>query len=119
MDDKQKQVLLDLVMETYRLRNFASSFTTNVKEDRLLRRSKNVFSRFDKHFKEDLQEMGIEVLDFTGKPYDIGLPVQPINLEDFSVDEPLFIEMMIEPVIKEYGTANILKTGVVALNSAK
>lgn len=110
-----KSPLLDLVVETYRLRTLAKSLSSHTDDVRLSKRATNALSRFDKHFFDNLKLLGMEVLDFTGTIYDIGLPVHPINLEDFSSEDTLIIEMMIEPVVKEFGTANILKPGVVAL----
>ncbi len=111
--------LLDVVIEAYRLRMLTQSLSSHTTDIRLSKRAVNALSRFDKHFMESLKSLGMEILDFTGAAYDIGLPVHPINLEDFSPETPLVIDMMIEPVIKEYGTANILKPGVVALARAE
>lgn len=110
--------LLDIVVEAYRLCAITKSISMHITDNRLSKRTANGISRFEKHFKESLKVLGVEMLDFTGYAYDIGLPVHPINLEDFSADDHLIIDMMIEPVIKEYGTANILKPGIVALAKA-
>lgn len=120
MENKEQMAsLLNLAVEAYRLRSFTEGVSSCLMDARLSKRAINVFTRFDKHFTESLASLGIELLDFTGRTYDIGLPVHPINLDDFSAEESLVIEMMIEPVIKEYGTPHILKPGVVALAHTK
>ena len=54
---------------------------------------------------------GLRVIDLTGQPYSVGLPVQAMNLEEFDENEPLLISQTIEPVIMMDGC--VLKTGVV------
>ena len=111
----EKEVWVNLAAEAYRMRCFAKGIAEKSEEPRLARRASNAVTRFDKHFVENLKKLGLELLDFTGQDYETGLPVQPVNLQDFAPDEPLVIETMLEPSIKEYGTANMLKVGVAAL----
>lgn len=61
------------------------------------------------------QIFGVEVLDFTGAEFEIGLPVEPINLADFAAEEILFVAAMIEPTIKIAGTTEIVKRGAAVL----
>ena len=56
----------------------------------------------------------LNVLDLTGQPYSVGLPVQAMNLDKFDENEPLIIMQTIEPVIMMDG--RILKTGVVMVD---
>ena len=59
----------------------------------------------------------LTVLDLTGQPYSVGLPVQAMNLEEFDEDESLIVEQTIEPVIMLGG--RVLKTGMVMVNSVR
>lgn len=45
----------------------------------------------------------LRVLDLSGQPYSVGLPVQAINIEEFDEDEALVITQTIEPVIMMAG----------------
>ena len=60
---------------------------------------------------------GLTCLDFTGQPYDVGMAVQAMNLDEFEDDEPLIITQMIEPVIMCDG--QLLKVGMVMLGQMR
>lgn len=61
--------------------------------------------------------LGVEILSYEGMDYDIGLPVDPLNLEDFEEGQELFIETMLEPVIKKQGTSEVIRNGKAILGS--
>jgi len=115
IDDTSKTEMINLIVEAYRLRNFTTNLVKHTNDIRLIKRASNIITRFDKHFLGTLHSFNLELLDFTGHVYETGLPVHPINLADFEAEEILVIEAMIEPVIKESNSANILKPGVVVL----
>ena len=78
------------------------------------------FERLNKKVCTVLQdELNVELLDFTGSQYEEGLPLEPMNIEDFEGVDDLVIVNMIEPVVKEKGTSNILRNGKVILAEAK
>ena len=56
---------------------------------------------------------GLTCLDLTGQPYDVGMAVQAMNIDEFDEDEPLVIRRMIEPVIMCGG--RVMKTGMAML----
>ena len=56
---------------------------------------------------------GLSCLDLTGQPYDVGMAVQAMNIDEFDEDEPLMITRMIEPVILCGG--RVMKTGMAML----
>ena len=55
----------------------------------------------------------ISIVDLTGEDYDPGMAVTPLNIEDFSLDDDLVVDKMIEPIILIDG--NLKKTGTVML----
>ena len=57
----------------------------------------------------------IEEID-SGTEYDTGMSVNPLNIEDFSADDSLQIEQMIEPIIMK--DASLVRTGTVILRRA-
>lgn len=78
------------------------------------------FERLNKKVCTVLQdELNVELLDFTGSQYEEGLPIEPMNIEDFEGVDDLVIVNMIEPVVKEKGTSNILRNGKVILAESK
>lgn len=76
------------------------------------------FSRQYEYFSDRVNRAvssaGLTVRDLTGQAYNIGLPVQAMNLGEFDEDEPLIITQTIEPVIILDG--RVLKTGLVMVD---
>ncbi len=66
-----------------------------------------------KKMEESLEEGGLRIVNVEGQPYDPGMAVTPVNIEDFDVDVPLVVSRMLEPIIME-GTA-LAKMGRVTL----
>lgn len=88
--------------------------------DRQISKINSLCDRMDKVIKNYCDELQIEMLDYSGIEYEIGLPVDPLNLDDFEEkDIKLYINMMIEPVIKEKGTSVIIHNGKVILSDKK
>ena len=61
-----------------------------------------------------LDEAGLKLVDYEGHPYDSGIPVTPLNLDDFVEDDVLYISQMIEPIIID-SNGNVVHTGTVSL----
>lgn len=61
-----------------------------------------------------LTESGLSLVDYEGHAYDSGIPVSPINLDDFSEEDVLYISQMIEPVIVDLNGC-VVHTGTVSL----
>lgn len=61
-----------------------------------------------------LDEAGLKLVNYEGQLYDSGIPATPINLDDFSEDDILYISQMIEPIIID-SNGNVVHTGTVSL----
>jgi len=59
----------------------------------------------------------LRLVDCEGRPYDPGMAVVPINIDEFSEGEPLVIEQMLEPIIMDDG--GIVKQGTVLLGRVR
>ncbi len=110
---------IDYVVEAWRLNTFMNELVNKISESQIKKRGINKLSTFQKHTDSAMKKMGIEILDFTGVEYEIGLPVNPINLSDYPGEEVLIIEMMMEPVIKKSGSADIIRRGTVVVGRKK
>ena len=106
--------VVDLLSESWRLNQFTKKLS-NLANEKLKKKILNQVARFDKHFQAATEEFGLEVLDFTGADFETGLPVMPINLADFTAEENLFVEAMLEPTIKVANSAEIIKRGAAVL----
>lgn len=80
-----------------------------------LKRVEMAYSRIDKKIRSYCDFLQIEILDCEGMDYDIGLPVDPLNLEDFNEGTELFIETVLEPIIKVKGQSTVIRNGKVIL----
>ena len=71
------------------------------------------YGYFSSRVRQAMSAAGMTCLELTGQPYDVGMPVQAVNLDEFGEEEPLIITQMIEPVILCDG--RVMKTGMVTL----
>ena len=60
-----------------------------------------------------LEDANLRVLTLEGQPYDPGMAVTPLNIDDFEVNDDLYVLQMIEPIIMQ--DDNVIKTGTVIL----
>lgn len=109
-----------LIVETWRLRMAIIQESRFIQDAKSINRLRNQMTRFDKHYFPGVLDIGLEVLDFSGKIYDPGLPINPINLADFQdEDDKLMIEFMMEPVIKIKNSPDIIHKGIAVLGRIK
>ena len=102
--------LADYAAEGWRLCQYTKALVSKVLNPQIQKRGMNQVKRFDKHSTAALEKLGIEVL-----VYNTGLPVYPINLEDFEAEDQLRVEVTLEPTIKKLNSAEILKKGSVVV----
>ncbi len=97
--------LVDLALETWRFRQTAERCLLGMNPLDAERFS-NGFEWYLRTVQVVLNEAGLSVVDLTGKPYDQGMAVTPLNLEDFymEADLPLTVAQMVEPIIIENGS---------------
>lgn len=67
----------------------------------------------DRKLFEELEGVGIRIVDVEGQVFDPGMPVTALNADDFSPSDSLAIDQMIEPIV--VGNSGVLKYGVVML----
>lgn len=64
---------------------------------------------FLKQIEDNLKPLGLSLVDFAGQPFDPGLPINAINLDDFATNDRLIVDVMLEPVVM--GTSGLLRMG--------
>lgn len=69
---------------------------------------------FEKKIEESLKLAGLKIVIYDGHSYDPGIPASPINLDDFSQEDQLWVTQTLEPAILD-SKGNIVKTGTIAL----
>lgn len=109
--------IADFIVEDYRfMRSYLSVVDKLFSEEKKKYEStylfhKNKIIEFAKRFK-------LKIVDFTGKNYDCGMCIVPLNSDEFGKEDNLIIKQTIEPtIITDMG--DIIKTGtaILGLNS--
>lgn len=115
INDSQTNSLVSLVIEAWRLKQAYDNLDEDLFPYKVRKRKQNQSLRFAKYFNKYLNDLNLDCVDLTGTKYEPGLPVDPINLDDFNGESLLVIETMIEPVVKVLASAEVLKRGIVVL----
>ena len=68
---------------------------------------------FSKRVNKALEESNLRVLSLEGQLYDPGMAVTPLNIDEFEIDDQLYVLQTIEPIIMQDNT--VVKTGTVIL----
>jgi len=71
------------------------------------------FNWFLKKIEESLEKTGLRIVNVEGHPYDPGIAATPLNIDEFSENDQLMVDQMLEPIIM--GKEGIVKTGTVTL----
>lgn len=74
---------------------------------------------FIKKTEESLDQVGLQLVNVEGHPYDPGMAATPLNMEDFDPDDHLIVNQMLEPIIMEKEKGILVKTGTVVLRRAE
>lgn len=118
-EDNEIQSVSVILAEGWRLQKFTANLMSYIPDPRWQKKWQNQVIRYNKHTKAAAEKLGIELVDFTGELFTDGLPVYPINLSDFSPEEELIVEMMMEPTIKVKDSTEIVHKGPVVLGRKK
>ena len=104
--------IIDIAVEAWRFRRVFSNAISKLETTESSRYS-NQYLYFFKKVESAIENANLKIINVEGKKYDIGLPVSPLNMEEFSQDDILVIDQMIEPIIMDSG--KVLKSGTVIL----
>ena len=110
--DRLKDSLVSIASETFRFQRVFEKAISKLEADEKTKYMSQV-AWFSKKVTKALDEAAIRVLNLEGQLYDPGMSVTPLNLDDFGVDDPLYIVQMIEPIIMQDDT--VKRPGTVIL----
>lgn len=105
--------LLDMAVEVWRLDRTMERVLQRM-DSMDAERFASQYRWFRKKVDAVLTEGKLRIVDLTGKPYDIGMAVHPLNLDEFDGEE-LMVAQMIEPIIMSEG--NVVQAGTVLLGT--
>ena len=111
-----EQSLIEMALESWK---FARIFARVV--DKLdagdANRYANQLRYFQKRIEQNLEAVGLKLVNLEGHPFDPGMAASPINLADFGPDDTLLIDQMVEPIIM--GSDGLKRQGTVMLRKAQ
>lgn len=112
-NERLRKSIVSIAIEAWRLERILQRLllSLDVKEQS---RYTSKLRWFVKSTYASLTESGLSLVDYEGHAYDSGIPVTPINLDDFSDDDDLYISQMVEPVIVDKNGC-VVHTGTVSL----
>ena len=110
-----RTALIEIAAEEWRFKHALVKALQNMDVMEAERFSRQ-YSYFSTRVSRAMSLAGLSCLDLSGQPYDVGMAVQGMNIEEFDDDEDLIITVMVEPVILCDG--KVVRTGMAMLGRA-
>ena len=104
--------IINIAIEAWRFRQVFES-AMNKLDPTESRKYLSKYNWFQRKVNDALTTAGLRCIDLEGQEYTEGLPVFPINIDDFDSEDWLYIEKMLEPIIME--NDHLMKSGTVIL----
>jgi hypothetical protein len=115
VDNPTIKALIEIAAEGWRFARAYSRVIAKLEADEIPRYA-NQARYFQKKIDDNLQALGLKIVNLEGHRYDIGMAVSAVNMEDFEPDDVLLIDQMIEPIIM--GNEGLVRSGTVILSKA-
>lgn len=115
-NDNEKKALIELAVDSWR---FSRLFLRVLGKLDAGEASRYVsqYKYYLEKLEQNLFNADLRLVNLEGQPYDTGMAVSAVNMEDFSSQDSLFIEQMLEPIIM--GPDGIIRSGTVILGKVK
>jgi hypothetical protein len=113
--ERFEQSLIDMAVESWRFSRLFARVVNKLDAGEAGRYA-NQLRYFQNKLEENLDATGLKIVNVEGHPFDPGMAAAPLNIEDFSPDDALLIDQMIEPIIMSKD--GIKKSGTVMLRKA-
>ena len=113
-----EESLIELALESWKLEKLSRRLLSKLEMDEQ-KKYVNKIAYFETRLSEILQGAGLTLVTLQGEEYDPGMAVTVLNMGDFSnfsPDDALLIEQMLEPIIM--GRDGVKKTGTVFVGKA-
>jgi len=104
--------LIDISVESWRFSRLFSRLISKLDAGEGARYTSQ-YRYYLKRLEETLEGAGLTLVNVEGQPYDPGVAASALNIGDFSADDVLVIEQMIEPIIM--GSEGLVRSGTVML----
>jgi len=114
--EQMEQSLIDIAVESWRFARLFGKVISKLDAGESSRYV-NQLRYFQKKIEESLDASGLKLVNVEGQPYDVGMAVSALNLEDFGPDDVLLVEHMMEPIIM--GPNGLRRHGTVMLRKVE
>lgn len=114
--EQMEQSLIDIAIESWRFVRLFGKVVSKLDAGESSRYV-NQLRYFQKKIEESLDSSGLKLVNVEGQIYDAGMAVSALNLGDFSPDDVLLVEQMMEPIIM--GPNGLRRHGTVMLRKVE
>jgi hypothetical protein len=97
-ESPERKALIDVSIEGWRFARVFGRLISKLDAGEAPRYA-NQARYFLKKIDDVLEGFGLRIVSLEGQPYDTGMAVSALNIADFTPDDVLFVEQMIEPVV--------------------
>ena len=106
------QSVITMAVESWRIGRVFERMLTRLDAGEQAR-YESQFRWFLKKVEDSLKEAGLRFVNVQGQPFEPGLPVTPLNIEEFGAEDILVVDQMLEPIIM--GPQGLVRTGTATL----
>lgn len=110
--EKLEKNLISIASEFFRLQGVINKVMSKIDVEEQLKYNSQ-FSWFSKKVYKALEDSEIRLICLDGQKYDVGMSVTPLNIEEFSLDDTLYVDQTVEPIIMK--NDSVIKVGTVIL----
>ena len=115
--EKNNKTMLDFIAESWRFSKlFAQAIAKLSAEEQ--RRYSGRLDWYSKQLNKTLEHYGYKFVEPVGEAYNPGMPLTPLNIDEFATDEQVVIAYMMEPIIMDKA-GNVIKAGTAVLRRQK
>ena len=114
--EKFEQSLIDMAVESWRFSRLFGRVVSKLdvgESNRYL----NQLRYFQKKVEENLESIGLRLVNVEGHSFDAGIAASALNLGDFGPDDVLLVDQMVEPIIM--GPTGLRRQGTVMLRKVE
>ncbi|MEG1233821.1 MAG: hypothetical protein RSE18_08280 [Acinetobacter sp.] len=115
MNNENEQLiesLVSIVSELFRFKHVFQKAVSKLNEEER-EKYMSQYAWLDKRVTKAIDAAGLHTINLEGQLYDPGMAVVPLNIEEFEINDALFVSQMLEPIIMQDHC--VIKTGTVML----
>ena len=110
--ERTQHSLIDLAVDSWRLAKLFGRVLQKLDAGEGARHLSQV-RYFRKRLEEVLAASGLKLVDIEGQPFDPGMAASAINIGDFTSNDVLVVDQMLEPIVM--GAEGVIKSGTVTV----